>query len=76
MPALSQLNTLWQAHGEAARIVIGTGLLLSVPSVRDACGRALERPDICKLVDEATARGFDRVSEFLRQGGTPPELTG
>ena len=81
MPALSQLNSLWQDHGEAARIVIGcgfvaigAGVLLPVPAVRDACGRVLERADVRKLLDEAAAWVCDRVSESLRRGGTPAGL--
>jgi hypothetical protein len=79
MSAITEIDTLMQGRGEAARIVIGCTfisagavVLLPIPAVREACGQALGHAGFRKLLNEVAALGYDRVFESLGQGGTPP----
>ena len=80
MSATPEINTLLMNLDAAAdNVVIGCGLiglgvgvLLQDPAVRAFCGSVLDRPGVREALRAAAASGFDRVSEFVRQGATPP----
>lgn len=80
MSAVPELNALWRNLDTAGdNIVIGCGLiglgvgvLLQDPAVRAFCRSVLDRPGVREALRAAAASGFDRVSEFVRQGATPP----